>query len=77
MKHHRLQHMLCSLLLFGFLIGVHEGRIALWKDGSPEPWRVFPYPVCVLPGKDRIALKNGIRVDSMEDLNRLLENYLS
>ena len=42
MKHHRLQHMLCSLLLFGFLIGVHEGRIALWKDGSPEPWRVFP-----------------------------------
>lgn len=77
MKHPRLRQKLCTLLLFGFLIGVHEGRIALWKDGSAEPWRVFAYPVAVLPEEERIALKNGIRVDSMEDLNRLLENFLS
>lgn len=77
MKHPRLRQQLCTLLLLGFLIGIHDGRIALWKDDSPEPWRIFPYPVSVLPEEDRNALKNGIRVDSMEDLNRLLENFLS
>ena len=64
-------------MLLGFLIGVQEGRIALWKDGERTPWRIFPYPVSVLPEEDRNALQNGIRVDTMEDLNRLLENFLS
>ena len=35
-------------LALTFLLGVHGGSIALWKDGSPEPVRVFPYPVSCL-----------------------------
>ena len=77
MKHSPLRHTLSTLFLLGFLVGIHEGRIALWKDGSSEPWRTFPCPVAMLPEEERNALKQGIRVDTMEDLNRLLENYLS
>lgn len=77
MSHSLFRRRFCTLVLLGFLIGVHEGRIALWKDGESTPWRIFPYPVSVLPEEDRNALNSGIRVDTMEDLNRLLENFLS
>lgn len=73
----RLKRNFCSLMLLGFLLGVHEGRIALWKDGNSEPWRIFPYPYAVLPSETQTELKKGIRIDTMEDLDRLLENLLS
>ena len=68
---------LCPLLLLGFLVGVSNGRLALWKDGQATPWKVFPYPVAALPADTQRQLQQGIRVDSMEDLDRLLENLLS
>ena len=67
----------CSALLFGFLLGVHDGRIALWKDEQPEPVKIFPYHARMLPAADRRALEEGIRFDSAEDLVRLLDDYLS
>lgn len=77
MRKTNLCHTLCAILLLGFLLGVRDGKIALWKDGASEPWRVFPYPVSVLPPETQQELKNGIRIDSMEDLDRVLENLLS
>ena len=68
---------LCVFLLLGFLVGIHEGRVALWKAGQASPWKVFPYPSAVLPAQTQQELLQGIRVDSMEDLDRLLENLLS
>lgn len=66
-----------QLFLFGFLLGIHNGRIALWKEPDPEPCRVFPYSAAALPSEVRDALQNGIRIESESDLNRLLENLLS
>ena len=65
------------LLLFGFLLGISDGRIALWKDGQADPVKVFPYRAETLPLADQQALENGIHLDSKEDLIRLLEDYLS
>lgn len=73
----KILHLLCPVLLFGFLLGIHEGRIALWKEGQDRPWRTFPYPVAVLPLETQSQLLQGIRIDTMEDLDRLLENLLS
>lgn len=67
----------CLILLLGFLLGIHEGRIAIWKDGQSSPWRTFPYPVIVLPSDTQAQLRQGIRIDSMEDLDQFLENLLS
>lgn len=77
MKRCALCRKLCSFLLLGFLLGVSDGRIALWKDGIVQPMKVFPYPVAALPADTQQQLLQGIRVDSMEDLDRLLENLLS
>ena len=65
------------LLLFGFLLGIHDGKIALWKDDDPEPLRIFPYRASLLPPADQQLLKKGIPIEDAHDLSRLLEDYLS
>ena len=65
------------LLAFSFILGIHEGRIALWKPGQSAPARVFPYSAALLPRDARDALEKGITIDSIEQLEELAENYLS
>lgn len=77
MKRQKRCRNLWAVFLLGFLLGVKDGKIALWKDGDSQPWKVFPYPVCALPADTQQALRNGIRVDSTEQLDQLLENLLS
>lgn len=67
----------CLTLLMGFILGSHNGYIALWTEGSPEPEKVFPYRVTLLPPADQEALERGIPIGSTEELARLLEDYLS
>ena len=64
-------------LIFGFLLGVQNGNVARWKDGNPEPIRVFPYPAENLPEADRLALEEGIHLDNKLQLIQLIEDYLS
>lgn len=64
-------------LVFGFLLGISDGYIALWKDGSADPVRVFPYRAENLPISDQQALEKGIYLESKEELLHLLEDYLS
>lgn len=66
-----------ALLLLTILLGIHNGRIAMWKDQDPEPYRIFPYSAAALPPKLRSALQSGILIESEEDLQLLLENLLS
>lgn len=70
-------YMLYSILLIGFLLGIHEGKIALWENGSKEPVKVFPYYASMLPEPDQKALEKGIVVPDSHRLNKLLEDYLS
>ncbi len=68
---------LTHLILLGFLLGVHNGKVALWKEPDPEPIRIFPCPISTLPAEVRQALEQGIRFESDTDLERLLENFSS
>ena len=69
--------LLCGALLLGFLVGSYNGKLAGWKGDDPEPYRVYPCPVYLLPKQEREALEKGIRIDTMEDLGNFLENFLS
>lgn len=71
------QKILCQLLVFGFLLGVYEGKIALWSDFKKEPIRVFPYSASQLPKKDQEKLKEGIHFNNLNDLKNFVEDYLS
>ncbi len=77
MKKRKLSQFLCTALMAVYILGVHDGKIALWKDGDPEPMQVFPYSAAALPDTEEARLKKGIRIESMDDLDRLLEAYLS
>lgn len=77
MKNHFLKTLLPVALLLTFFVGVHNGRLALWKDEDPTPCKVFPCPVLLLPQKVQELLKYGVRLETIEDVNRLLENFLS
>ena len=68
-------HLYLALIL-SFILGIHEGNIALWKEGSASPERVFPYQARMLPPEARRALEQGIRFDSIEQLEDMAENYL-
>ena len=71
------QRILTNLVLFGFILGIHEGRIALWKDNQDKPMKVFPYQASMLPEVDQKRLEKGIHVDSLSELYQLVEDYLS
>lgn len=73
----RKQTVLANILLIGFILGIHEGRIALWKDDQAKPMKVFPYQASILPEEDQKRLEQGIHVDSLRELYKLVEDYLS
>ncbi len=77
MKNKNRLRFLCTSLLLGFLLGSYQGRLAVWKDDDPEPYRVYPCPVSLFPREEREALQRGIRIDSMDDVSQFLENFLS
>jgi hypothetical protein len=72
----RNRHILCYLLALGFLLGIKDGKIALWKDGEAQP-RIFPYRAETLPEADQKRLEEGIRIEDGTKLAQLLEDYLS
>ena len=64
-------------LFFTFLLGNHEGFIALWINDNPQPEAVFPYCVASLPPADQAAVNEGISIKSKAELICILEDYLS
>lgn len=68
---------ICMCMILGFLLGTYHGRLAVWKGDDPEPYRVYPCPVYLLPKREQDALQKGIRIDSMDDVSDFLENFLS
>lgn len=64
-------------LLFTFLLGSYNGYIALWKQGSTQPLQVFPYSIQSLPPADQARLQQGIPISSWEQLQMLIQDYLS
>lgn len=76
MKKQDLRSILTTMALMGFLLGSYNGRLAVWKDDDPEPYRVYPCPIYLLPHEERCALKKGIIINDMADLEDFLENFL-
>ena len=72
----KIHYIYLALVLIAYM-GIYQGRIALWQDNSTTPDVIFPYRVDLLPVKDQQMLKDRIPITSQEELNRLIEDYLS
>ena len=64
------------VVLGGFLLGIHEGKVTLWRDDSDHPEQVFDIRADSLPPADRLQLARGIHVEGSEELWTILENYI-
>ena len=69
--------LLYTIALLGFTLGIHQGQLALWKDGQAEPLKTYPLFTATLPQQDQQLLAEGIRAESLSDLTARLEDYLS
>lgn len=67
---------LALTLAWGFLLGFHDGKLALWADGERRPEQIYDIRADSLPPADRLLLNKGIRVENREEVWQLLENYL-
>ena len=47
------RNLLSAVLALGFLLGVRDGYLTLWKDGVKDPLTTFPYRAELLPESDR------------------------
>ena len=67
-----------SLLLAAALcLGNYRGYVAIFYKDKEEPYQIFPCRVETLPEGDQKLLSERIRVKDQEEMNRLLEDYLS
>ena len=66
-----------SVMLLGWLLGFRGGKLTLWHEGSTHPEQIYDIREDSLPPADRLRLRQGIRVESREELWMILENYLS
>lgn len=66
-----------GLLTLGLLLGIHEGYIAIWRDGEADPLQVFPYRAELLPEQEQRMLAEGIYIRDERHLHSLLDEYLS
>ena len=71
------KHALGAFLALYIVLGCWKDHIAIFRDGSPEPYQIFPNKVSSLPPADQEALEKGIVVRNHRDLQQLLEDYLS
>ncbi len=69
--------MILPILVLSIYLGVHNGNLALFREGHNEPIQVFPRSVSDYPKKDQDALNAGIPITSKRQLSELLEAYLS
>ncbi len=73
----RKTHIIYCILAAGFTLGIYHGRLALWKDDSHTPERIYPLWVSTLPDADIRRLEDGIYAQSPAEVTALLEDYLS
>lgn len=66
----------CSLML-AFLLGTHNGYVALWNADHSAVIHVFPFPAADLPMRKQIQLEQGILINEEYELVKILRDYLS
>lgn len=59
------------------LLGVFEGKLALFIGESPYPNEIYDFLTRTLPSQDQKRLAEGIEISSEEELRALLEDYMS
>lgn len=69
-------HAAGMLLICGYLLGIHNGYLTLWREPDPQPLHSFYVRAEDLPPADQVLLRRGIRIKGDRELYAVLEDYL-
>ena len=59
------------------MLGIFEGKLALYIGKSRYPDTVYDFFVRNLPPEDQNLLSEGIKISSEEELSKILEDFMS
>ncbi len=59
----------------GFVMKAYQGKIALFRENSEQPFQILDFETYLLPDADREALEQGIYADTQEELLSILEDW--
>lgn len=59
-----------------YIVRAYNNNVAVFEEGSSEPYEVFDTDIRILPTIDQTRLEKGIRVTSEADLKHLLQDYI-
>ena len=60
-----------------YTLGVWEGRLAVFEGEAAFPMKLYEVAVASLPTAEQDRLREGVGVNSLEELQQLLEDYTS
>ncbi len=60
-----------------YTVKEYRGTIGVFEKGEKEPFRKIDINIDDLPNADKKMLKDGINVNTQEELNAVLEDYCS
>lgn len=60
-----------------FVIGIENGRVAVFRDGEEKPFIVTDTYANTLPKIDRDELEKGVKIRGEKELQKAIEDYCS
>ena len=60
---------------YRYLVKDVGGKVNVFENGKNEPTKILDKPTNILPEYDQKLLKEGIYLENIEQLDRLLEDY--
>ncbi len=60
-----------------YTVTEYQGKIAVFKNTDTIPLEVYDAYIEYLPEHDRLLLKDGIRANSLGELQKIIEDYTS
>ncbi len=60
-----------------YVVKDYNGKIAVFENGEHVPKTIFESYTSLLPEHDRILLINGIRAETEEELQKIIEDFTS
>ena len=61
----------------GYILGEYEGCLALYRSGSSTPYCKLDYSTSMLTDFDKELVSKGIYADTREEINKLIEDFIS
>lgn len=63
--------------IFYYKVGEYKGKVAVFKNSDKTPFEIYESYIENFPEHDRELLRNGIKADTAEELQKIIEDYTS